>query len=72
LWAELENGHLNVLERVGREGLVLRKRIPMSIGKQGIGKRLEGDKKTPVGVYRLTSRLDEARLDNFYGMGAFR
>ena len=71
LWVELGPGQLNVLERVGPDSLVLRKRIPVSIGKEGIGKRLEGDKKTPVGIYRLTSFLRDAQLDDFYGEGAY-
>lgn len=71
LWAELSSGHLNVLEQMEPDSLVLRKRIPMSIGKRGIGKLQEGDKKTPVGVYRLTSHLSDAQLDDFYGLGAY-
>jgi len=45
--------------------------IPVSIGKNGFGKQLEGDKKTPVGIYRLTSFLKDAVLDDFYGLRAF-
>jgi murein L,D-transpeptidase YafK len=71
LWVELASGQLNVLEQVAPDSLVLRKRIPVSIGKRGIGKLREGDKKTPVGVYRLTSRLDDSQLDDFYGIGAY-
>ncbi len=44
LWVELEQGRLNVMENLGDAGIVIRKRIPVSIGKQGIGKRTEGDK----------------------------
>lgn len=71
LWVELASGQLNVLEQVAPDSLVLRKRIPVSIGKRGIGKLREGDKKTPVGVYRLTSYLDDGQLDDFYGLGAY-
>lgn len=71
LWVELASGQLNVLEQVAPDSLVLRKRIPVSIGKRGIGKLSEGDKKTPVGVYRLTSHLHDAQLDDFYGLGAY-
>lgn len=71
LWVELASGQLNVLEQVAPDSLVLRKRIPVSIGKRGIGKLSEGDKKTPVGVYRLTSHLDDTQLDDFYGQGAY-
>lgn len=71
LWVELASGQLNVLEQVAPDSLVLRKRIPVSIGKRGIGKLREGDKKTPVGIYRLTSYLDDGQLDDFYGLGAY-
>lgn len=71
LWAELAQGQLNVLEQVAPDSFVLRKRIPASIGKSGIGKLREGDKKTPVGVYRLTSYLQDSQLDDFYGLGAY-
>ena len=71
LWVELEQGRLNVLENLGDAGVVLRKRIPVSIGKQGIGKRQEGDNKTPIGIYRLQSFLDDAGLDDYYGIGAY-
>jgi len=71
LWVELAEGQLNVLEQVAPDSLVLRRRIPVSIGKRGIGKLREGDKKTPVGIYRLTSFLADGQLDDFYGLGAY-
>lgn len=42
----------------------------VSIGSQGIGKREEGDQRTPLGVYYITSRLDRQQLGDFYGAGA--
>ena len=42
----------------------------ISQGKLGVNKLREGDQKTPLGVYYITSRLDGARLPNFYGSGA--
>jgi len=71
LWVELNEGMLNVLEHVAGNTIVLRKSIPISIGKRGIGKISEGDQKTPVGVYRLTSYLQDKQLDDFYGLGAY-
>lgn len=70
-WVELEQGRLNVMENLGDAGIVVRKRIPVSIGKQGIGKRSEGDNKTPIGVYRLREFLADGVLDDFYGLGAW-
>ncbi|HLA33714.1 MAG TPA: L,D-transpeptidase family protein [Rhodocyclaceae bacterium] len=40
-------------------------------GKLGAEKSREGDKKTPIGVYHVTSSLPRDRLTNFYGTGAF-
>lgn len=71
MWVELEQGRLNLLERMPNGGLILRKRIPVSIGKQGIGKLKEGDQKTPIGTYYITSHLADATIDDFYGSGAY-
>ena len=40
-----------------------------SIGKQGVGKEAEGDRRTPLGVYHVTSNLDVKSLSSFYGSG---
>ncbi|RZI43193.1 hypothetical protein EGT07_10140 [Herbaspirillum sp. HC18] len=42
----------------------------ISQGKLGVNKIKEGDQKTPVGVYYITSHLSGARLPDFYGSGA--
>ena len=42
-----------------------------TLGKYGIEKDREGDKKTPVGVYRVTSQIPGAKLPDLYGWGAF-
>lgn len=41
-----------------------------SVGKLGIDKAVEGDQRTPLGVYFITSRLDPTTLKDFYGAGA--
>jgi hypothetical protein len=43
----------------------------ITVGKNGTNKLREGDKKTPLGVYHVTSELPRERLDAFYGSGAF-
>ena len=40
-------------------------------GKNGIDKVREGDKKTPVGVYHVTSSMPREKLADLYGAGAF-
>lgn len=43
----------------------------MTHGKNGIDKSREGDQKTPVGVYYVTSHLPKEKLADLYGAGAF-
>lgn len=40
-------------------------------GKLGAEKFREGDKKTPIGVYHVTSSIPRQKLPDFYGSGAF-
>lgn len=42
-----------------------------TLGKYGIEKTLEGDKKTPIGVYHVTSKIPGSKLPDLYGWGAF-
>lgn len=43
----------------------------MSVGKAGMGKQREGDNRTPIGVYTITSFKSPRELDDFYGSGAW-
>ncbi|MEY4748637.1 MAG: hypothetical protein RIQ60_851 [Pseudomonadota bacterium] len=51
-------------------GLVLASSHYIATGRQGLGKRREGDQRTPLGVYFISGRLDARDLDDFYGVGA--
>lgn len=42
----------------------------ISVGLAGINKTVEGDKRTPLGVYYITSALDPDSLPDLYGAGA--
>jgi murein L,D-transpeptidase YafK len=42
----------------------------ISVGKSGIEKAVEGDLRTPLGVYFIISNLDPKSLSDFYGTGA--
>lgn len=42
----------------------------ISVGKAGTAKVVEGDQRTPLGVYYITSNLDPKSLKDFYGSGA--
>lgn len=54
----------------GRNGTRLVADYYVSVGKLGIDKQVEGDQRTPLGVYFITSRLDPRQLKDFYGAGA--
>jgi len=43
----------------------------ISSGKRGALKAREGDQKTPIGVYHVTSSLPRKKLTDFYGNGAY-
>jgi murein L,D-transpeptidase YafK len=43
----------------------------ITIGRNGVEKTQEGDKRTPLGVYYVTSSLPRRALGDFYGAGAY-
>ena len=43
----------------------------VSIGKAGFNKKISGDNKTPVGIYKVTSQLIDEDLPELYGSGAY-
>lgn len=69
-WVDLKEGNLHVLQRTD-DRFKVADTMSISIGKQGFGKMVQGDKKTPVGVYRLLGHLTDEQLDDFYGVGAY-
>ena len=52
------------------KGLKLVDDYYISVGKLGTDKSTEGDARTPLGVYYITSSLDPKSLKDFYGAGA--
>lgn len=42
----------------------------ITVGKAGTSKLVEGDQRTPLGIYYITSNLDPKSLKEFYGAGA--
>lgn len=54
----------------GPKGLTLVADHYASVGRLGTDKSAEGDQRTPLGVYYITSRLDASQLTDFYGAGA--
>jgi murein L,D-transpeptidase YafK len=51
-------------------GLTLVADYYVSVGKAGVSKTSQGDQRTPLGVYYITSHLDAKSLRDFYGSGA--
>lgn len=43
----------------------------ISVGKKGADKNVEGDQKTPLGVYFVNQHLTKKQLTDFYGSGAY-
>jgi L,D-transpeptidase YnhG len=52
------------------QGLKLVADYYASVGKMGIEKNVEGDLKTPLGIYYVTNTLDPNSLKDLYGAGA--
>ncbi len=61
------------MRRFVRSGgnIVEKDRRYMSIGLNGTGKERAWDRKTPLGVYFVTEKLDTSKLDDKYGAAAF-
>jgi hypothetical protein len=53
------------------DGIVEKDQRYMSIGQAGAGKEKAWDRKTPLGVYFITERLDTSKLHEKYGIAAF-
>lgn len=69
LLVDAKNSRLYVYEKQGEE-LKLRADYYITQGKFGTNKTREGDQKTPIGIYYITSHLAKSRLPDFYGAGA--
>lgn len=70
LLADASKARIYVLENQNGEPHLIRD-FYLTIGKNGVGKKVEGDKRTPLGVYTFASALPRSRLTPFYGAGAF-
>ena len=66
---DASRSRLYFFENTG-SGLQLKADYYVSVGKAGISKSQEGDQRTPLGVYFVSSHLDRRTLTDFYGIGA--
>jgi murein L,D-transpeptidase YafK len=70
LVADLQFGRLYLYQNNnGQPSLI--KDYYLSVGKAGFGKQVEGDNKTPVGVYSIIKHIEGVKLPDLYGKGAF-
>lgn len=68
--AEIATAEFHRFERSG-DDIVYTGAHYMSIGQAGAGKQRSGDKRTPMGVYFVTERLDTSKIHRKYGVTAF-
>jgi lipoprotein-anchoring transpeptidase ErfK/SrfK len=54
----------------GPQGLRLAADTYVSVGKQGVDKTVEGDQRTPLGVYFVSDRMGGGALEQRFGAGA--
>lgn len=66
---DASRSRLYLFENTGQE-LRLLADFYISVGKSGVEKMVEGDARTPLGVYFIISNLDPRTLSDFYGTGA--
>ncbi len=66
---DASQSRLYLFENSG-SGLKLIADYYISLGKAGIYKSAEGDQRTPLGIYYISSNLDPKSLKDFYGAGA--
>ncbi|WP_293780649.1 L,D-transpeptidase [uncultured Oxalicibacterium sp.] len=70
LLMDARRSRLYVYERGSDNHFKLVRDYYVSQGKLGVDKFKEGDQKTPLGIYYITSRVPGPRLPEFYGPGA--
>ena len=70
LIADTGGASMHRFKRAGKDIIEVDERY-MSIGLHGVRKEKAWDKKTPLGIYFITERLDTTRLDDRYGVAAF-
>ena len=70
LLADMTNGRLYLYKNIDGTP-VLTRDYYLSIGSAGYGKEVEGDNRTPVGVYEINRYIEGKALPDLYGKGAF-
>ncbi len=69
--AETASTAFHEFERMADGRMAARSTSTISIGEKGAGKERAGDRKTPLGIYFVTGRIDTEKLHEKYGVAAF-
>jgi hypothetical protein len=70
LIADTSSATMHRFARAGDDIVEIDQRY-MSIGQNGVGKERAWDRRTPLGVYFITERLDTTKMHEKYGVAAF-
>ncbi|MBX2849766.1 MAG: L,D-transpeptidase family protein [Acidiferrobacterales bacterium] len=70
LAADMKSGRLYLYKNTDAGPQLIRDYY-LSVGSSGYGKQVEGDNKTPIGVYSIYRYIDPRQLPDLYGDGAF-
>lgn len=70
LVVDLQRARLYVMENRNGELRLVRQQYA-SMGKNGAGKELRGDNRTPIGIYHITRWIRDQALPELYGAGAW-
>lgn len=68
--ADMPEGRLYLYKNNAGQPLLMRDYY-MTVGAAGYGKNIEGDNKTPIGVYQINRYIEGRALPDLYGKGAF-
>lgn len=68
--ADMTNGRLYLYKNKNGKPQLIRDYY-LTIGAAGFGKEVEGDNRTPVGVYEINKYIEGKALPDLYGKGAF-
>jgi len=66
----LKENRLYLYQKQAENKLKLVESLYITFGKKGFGKRREGDKRTPIGVYKIDNWIPDDELPELYGVGA--
>ena len=69
LVVDLQNSTINHIVGTDESPTTIRQHY-IGSGKAGFGKQVEGDNKTPLGVYTITGKRHDSSLPDLYGSGA--